>query len=36
MITFTGEQLVNSKYAENLEQLQNGVKVPPRGWKCER
>ena len=35
-ITFTGEQLVNSKYAENLEQLHNGVKVPPRGWKCEK
>jgi len=34
--SWEGEQLVNSKYAENLEQLQNGVKVPPRGWKCER
>jgi len=34
--TWEGEQLVVSKYAENLEQLDNGVKVPPRGWKCSR
>lgn len=34
--TWDGEQLVVSKYAENLEQLDNGIKVPPRGWKCAR
>jgi len=34
--SWEGEQLVNSKYAENLQQLDNGVKVPPRGWKCGR
>ncbi|XP_059469989.1 ubiquitin carboxyl-terminal hydrolase 5 [Neocloeon triangulifer] len=31
-----GEALVVSKFAENLEQLDNGIKVPPTGWKCEK
>ena len=25
-----------SKHAENLVQLDNGVRVPPKGWKCSR
>lgn len=25
-----------SKYAENLQQLDNGKKIPPCGWKCEK
>ena len=34
--SWDGEQLFKSKYAEDLLQLDNGVKVPPRGWKCEK
>ena len=34
--SWDGEQLFNSKYADDLLQLDNGVKVPPRGWKCEK
>eukprot|EP00092_Neocalanus_flemingeri_P016514 GFUD01017868.1.p1 GENE.GFUD01017868.1~~GFUD01017868.1.p1 ORF type:complete len:808 (-),score=284.71 GFUD01017868.1:1858-4281(-) len=33
--TWDGEALVNSKHAENLQQVQNPPKVPPTGWKCE-
>ena len=29
--TWDGEQLQVSKFAENLEQLDNGVKIPPSG-----
>nr|2L80_A Chain A, Ubiquitin carboxyl-terminal hydrolase 13 [Homo sapiens] len=25
-----------SKYANNLTQLDNGVRIPPSGWKCAR
>lgn len=32
--TWNGEQRCVSKYAESLEQLENGVKIPPKGWKC--
>ena len=31
-----GEELLVSKHAENLEQLDGGVKIPPSGWKCEK
>ena len=24
------------RYAKDLEQLDNGVKIPPKGWKCEK
>uniref|UniRef100_A0A2C9KPM6 ubiquitinyl hydrolase 1 n=1 Tax=Biomphalaria glabrata TaxID=6526 RepID=A0A2C9KPM6_BIOGL len=24
------------RYAENLQQLNNGKKIPPSGWKCEK
>ncbi len=34
--TWGGEQLLPSKYASDLKQLDNGKKVLPRGWKCER
>lgn len=27
---------LRSRHAENLKQLDNGKKVPPSGWKCER
>ena len=32
--TWDGEKLEVSKYAENLEQLDNGVKIPPKGKSC--
>ncbi|XP_071530212.1 ubiquitin carboxyl-terminal hydrolase 5 isoform X1 [Panulirus ornatus] len=31
-----GEVRQVSKNADTLKQLDNGVKVPPRGWKCEQ
>ncbi|RWS21539.1 ubiquitin carboxyl-terminal hydrolase 5-like protein, partial [Leptotrombidium deliense] len=34
--TWDGEKRHVSKYAENLVQLDNGVKVSPRNWKCSR
>lgn len=34
--TWDGEKRIVSKYAENLVQLDNGKKIPPKGWKCER
>ncbi|XP_052819393.1 ubiquitin carboxyl-terminal hydrolase 5-like [Mya arenaria] len=34
--TWDGEKRMVSKHAENLAQLDNGVKVPPTGWKCEK
>lgn len=24
------------RHAENLLQLDNGIKIPPKGWKCEK
>uniref|UniRef100_A0A671T1G2 Ubiquitin carboxyl-terminal hydrolase n=1 Tax=Sinocyclocheilus anshuiensis TaxID=1608454 RepID=A0A671T1G2_9TELE len=30
-----GEVRQESKYAAELKQLDNGVKIPPSGWKCE-
>jgi len=32
--TWDGEKLQVSKYAKDLVQLDNGVKIPPKGWKC--
>ena len=32
--TWDGEKLEVSKYAENLEQFDNGVKIPPSGNYC--
>lgn len=34
--SWEGEQLVESKFAANLEQLNNGVKIPPKGWQCQK
>lgn len=34
--SWDGEKRVVSKHANNLLQLDNGVKVPPRGWKCSK
>ena len=28
--------LVNSKHSDTLIQLENNVKIPPSGWKCEK
>ncbi|CAH0548002.1 unnamed protein product [Brassicogethes aeneus] len=34
--TWDGETRAVSKHAKNLPQLDNGVKIPPSGWKCEK
>jgi len=34
--TWDGEMRAVSKYAENLLQLDNGRKIPPSGWKCDK
>ena len=34
--TWDGEKLQVSKYAKDLLQLDNGVKIPPKNWKCEK
>ena len=34
--TWDGEKVEVSRYALDLKQLDNGVKIPPRGWKCSR
>lgn len=34
--TWDGEMRVVSNYALNLQQLDNGKKIPPTGWKCEQ
>ncbi|KAH8264916.1 hypothetical protein KR038_007626 [Drosophila bunnanda] len=36
MGTWDGEVRQASKYAENLQQLDNGKKIPPAGWQCEK
>ena len=33
--TWDGEMIEVSKYAADLKQLDNGKKIPPKGWKCE-
>ncbi|GAB6019409.1 Ubiquitin carboxyl-terminal hydrolase 13 [Chamberlinius hualienensis] len=33
--TWDGEKRKISRDAENLIQFNNGIKVPPKGWKCE-
>lgn len=35
-VEWSGEKRCVSKYAENLKQLENGVKILPSGWKCEK
>lgn len=34
--TWDGEVRIVSKHALNLPQLENGRKIPPTGWKCEK
>lgn len=34
--TWDGEAKVITKHADNLQQLNNGKKIPPGGWKCEQ
>ena len=34
--TWDGEKILPSKFADGLVQLDNGKKIPPRGWKCEK
>lgn len=34
--TWDGEARRVSKHAESLEQLNNGVRVPPHGWQCAK
>ncbi|KAG7204041.1 hypothetical protein KM043_001900 [Ampulex compressa] len=34
--TWDGEIKAVSKHALNLKQLDNGKKIPPNGWKCEK
>ena len=34
--TWEGDPIKVSPFAATLSQLDNGVKVPPRGWKCQR
>lgn len=34
--TWDGEVRKVSAHAENLQQLDNGVKIPPTGWKCQK
>ena len=33
--TWSGEVRQTTKHADTLEQLDNGRKIPPNGWKCE-
>ena len=34
--TWSGEVRQKTKHADTLEQLDNGRKIPPNGWKCEQ
>lgn len=34
--TWDGEARLVSKHAENLPQHDNGKKIPPSGWQCEK
>lgn len=34
--TWEGEKLIISKHADKLVQHDNGKRIPPSGWKCER
>ena len=36
IVAWDGEKRVVSRHAENLSQLDNGVKIPPSGWKCKK
>ncbi|XP_044727778.1 ubiquitin carboxyl-terminal hydrolase 5 isoform X3 [Chrysoperla carnea] len=34
--SWDGEARLVSKHADSLVQLDNGIKIPPSGWKCEK
>lgn len=34
--TWDGEQRIISHFANDLKQLNNGKRIPPSGWQCER
>lgn len=34
--TWDGEKRQISQHAQNLRQLDNGKKIPPSDWKCEK
>lgn len=34
--TWDGEQRMISRFANDLQQLDNGKKIPPSGWQCEK
>ncbi|EFA83032.1 deubiquitinating enzyme [Heterostelium album PN500] len=34
IVGWSAEQVFPSKYADDLKQLDNGVRVPPTGWRC--
>ncbi|OTF76353.1 ubiquitin carboxyl-terminal hydrolase 5-like protein, partial [Euroglyphus maynei] len=34
--TWDGEKRPISKHSENLVQLDNGIRIPPSGWKCQK
>ncbi|CAF4918765.1 unnamed protein product [Pieris macdunnoughi] len=34
--TWDGEKREVSVHSVNLKQLDNGAKIPPSGWKCEK
>ena len=36
IVAWEGDKRKPSKYADELLQLENGVKVPPSGWQCEK
>ena len=36
MITTYLTSTSHFRHAENLQQLDNGIKIPPSGWKCEK
>ncbi|CAD0201188.1 unnamed protein product [Chrysodeixis includens] len=35
-VSWDGEKRIISAHAEKLKQLDNGVKIPPSGWKCAK
>ncbi|XP_054160673.1 ubiquitin carboxyl-terminal hydrolase 5-like [Oppia nitens] len=34
--TWDGEKRIVTKHANTLIQLDNGIKIPPKGWKCDK
>jgi ubiquitin carboxyl-terminal hydrolase 5/13 len=36
VVAWEGDKRTVSRHAENLRQLNNGVRIPPSGWKCKK